>query len=65
MEFLVVLLVSVVMAFVAHEGAKYANDKVPKLNLSPNWFAVIAFLFGVPGMLTLLVYALLKYMVKK
>lgn len=65
MEFLVVLLISVVMAFVAHEGAKYANIKAPKLNLSPNWFAVIAFLFGVPGMVALLVYVLVKYMVKK
>lgn len=65
MEFLVVLLMSVVMAFIAHEGAKYANSKVPKLNLSPNWFAVIAFLFNVPGMVALLVYALVKYMVKK
>ena len=65
MEFLVVLLTSVVMAFVAHEGAKYANSKAPKLNLSPNWFAVIAFLFGVPGMVALLVYVLVKYMVKK
>lgn len=65
MEFLVVLLISVAMAFVAHEGAKYANIKVPRLNLSPNWFAVIALIFGVPGMVALLVYALLKYMVKK
>lgn len=65
MEFLVVLLMSVVMAFVAHEGAKYANIKVPRLNLSPNWFAIIAFLFSAPGMVALLVYALVKYMVKK
>lgn len=65
MEFLVALLVSVVMAFVAHEGAKFANKKVRKLDLSPNWFAVIAFLFGLPGLVALAVYALLKYMIKK
>lgn len=65
MEFLVTLLVSVVTAFVAHEGAKFANKKVRKLNLSPNWFAVIAFLFGLPGLVALAVYTLLKYMIKK
>lgn len=65
MESLVVVLISAFMAFVAHEGANYANSKVPKLNLSPNWFAIVAFLFNVPGMVALLVYALVKYMIKK
>ena len=65
MEFLVALLVSLVTAFVAHEGAKFANKKVRKLDLSPNWFAVIAFLFGLPGLVVLAGYALLKYMIKK
>ena len=65
MEFLVMLLVSIVTAFVAHEGAKFANKKVRKLDLSPNWFAVIAFLLGLPGLVVLVCYALLKYMIEK
>lgn len=65
MEFLVALLISAVMAFVAHEGAQYANRKVRRLNLSPNWFAVIAFIFGAPGLVALAAYALVKYMIKK
>lgn len=48
MEFLFTLLINVLLAFVAHEGAQIANRNVRKLNLSPNWFAVIAFIFGVP-----------------
>lgn len=65
MEFLFTLLINVVLAFVAHEGAQIANSNVRKLNLSPNWFAAIAFLFGVPGLVVLAIYTLLKYMVKK
>lgn len=65
MEFLLSLLVSVIVAFIAHEGAKFANGKVRKLNLSPNWFAVIGFIFGVPGLLFLALYTLIKYMIKK
>lgn len=65
MEFLVTLLIHVLMAFVAHEGAQFANRNVRKLNLSPNWFAVIAFVFGVPGLVVLAVYMLVKYMIKK
>lgn len=65
MEFLVALLSSVVMAFVAHEGARFANKKIRKLDLSPNWFAVIAFLFGLPGLVALAAGALLKYMIIK
>lgn len=65
MEFLIVLLIRVVLAFVAHEIAQIANSNVRKLNLSPNWFAVIAFIFGVPGLVVLSIYMLLKYMVKK
>lgn len=65
MEFLFTLLINVLLAFVAHEGAQIANRNVRKLNLSPNWFAVIAFIFGVPGLVVLAIYTLLKYMVKK
>lgn len=65
MEFLFTLLIHVLLAFVAHEIAQIANSNVRKLNLSPNWFAVISFIFGVPGLLVLTIYMLLKYMVKK
>lgn len=65
MEFLLSILVSILFAFVAHEGAKFANKKVRRLNLSPNWFAVIGLLFGLPGLVVLAIYTLIKYMVKK
>ena len=65
MEFLVALLTSILFAFAAHEGAKFANSKVRRLNLSPNWFAVIGFVFNFPGLVFILIYALIKYMIKK
>lgn len=65
MELIISLLVSMLIAFVAHEGANYANRRVRRLNLSPNWFAFIGFLLGIPGLVILLIYTLFKYMIKK
>ena len=65
LEFLLSLVLMVLCAFVAHEGVKIGNDNFPDLNMSPNWSAVIGFIFGVSGLIGLLLYAVIKIMIKR
>ena len=65
LAFLLSLTLMVLCAFVAHEGVKVGNDNFPELNMSPNWSAVIGFIFGASGLIALLLYAVLKIMIKR
>ena len=65
LEFLLALTLAVICAFVAHEGVRVGNDNFPELKMSPNWSAVIGFIFGASGLLGLLLYAVLKVMIKR
>ena len=65
LELLLSLALAVLCAFVAHEGAKVGNDNFPELKMSPNWSAVIGFIFGAAGLIGLLLYAVIKVMIKR
>lgn len=65
LEFLLMLGLAVFCAFIAHEGARVGNDNFPELKMSPNWSAVIGFIFGASGLIGLLFYAVLKVMIKR
>ena len=65
LEFLLSLVLLVLCAFIAHEGVKIGNENFPDLNMSPNWSAVIGFIFGASGLIGLLLYAVLKIMIKR
>lgn len=52
-------------AYIAHEGVKNANRKFRELDMSPNISAIIGLLFGIPGLIALLLYGAIKVMVKR
>lgn len=65
MEFLISLIICVVYAYVAHELVKWGNKRFKELDMSPNWSAIIAFVFGLCGIIVLAAYGVIKVMVKR
>lgn len=64
-EFLLAILFLAFCAFVAYKGVEIGNAKFPDLNMSPKWSAVIGFLFGTSGLVGILLYAVIKLLIKK
>lgn len=65
MEFLISLVICVVYAYAAHELVKWGNKRFKELDMSPNWSAMIAFVFGLHGIIVLAVYGVVKVMIKR
>lgn len=65
MEFLISLVICVVYAYAAHELVKWGNKRFKELDMSPNWSAIIAFVFGLYGIIVLVVYGAVKVMIKR
>lgn len=64
-EFLISVLISVTCAFIAHEAVRMGNAKWKELDMSPNFSAIIAIIFGIPGIIVLCIYGAIKVMVKR
>ena len=65
MDFLIALLSIVIWAFAGHQLARLVNSNVRGMNLSPNWWAIIGALFGIPGLLWMAIWCLGKYMLTR
>jgi hypothetical protein len=65
MEFLISLVMCVVYAYAAHELVKWGNKRFKELDMSPNWSAIIAFIFGLYGIIVLAAYGVIKVMIKR
>lgn len=65
LDFLFALFISIACAYLAHECVRVGNVHYKELSMSPNWSAVIAFIFGIPGIVGLLFYGAIKVMVKR
>lgn len=64
-EFLLIVLIGVAMGYLSHEAVRIGNGKIPELNMSPNFAACIGFLFGLTGIIVLVIYGAIKVMIKR
>lgn len=65
LQFLLSLLLSFLCAYAAHESVRLGNMKWRELDMSPNFSAIIAFIFGVTGLIVLAMYGAIKVMFKR
>lgn len=64
-NFLLIVFQAIVCAFAAHEGIRIGNEHFKELDMSPNIGAFIALIFGVSGLLGLVLYGAIKVMIKR
>lgn len=65
LNFLFVLACWCVCAYAAYECVVWGNMKFKELDMSPRLSALIGFIFGIPGLVFLLLYAVIKVCLKR
>ena len=63
-NFLLSVVVTLLCGFAAHEGIKIGNEHIKDLDMSPNIGAIIGILFGVYGIIGLVLYGVIKVLIK-
>lgn len=64
-EILISVLCAILWGYVAHELALWGNRQFPELNFFPNVCGVLVIIFGVPGLISLILLAAIKIMIKR
>lgn len=64
-EFLISVLCAILWGYVAHELTLWGNRQFPELNFFPNICGVICIIFGMNGLVILILSAAIKIMIKR
>ena len=65
MNFLVWLCVTIFAGYAAHEIIRIGNDKFPELDMSPNLCAIIGVIFGLYGIVVIVLFGFIKVMIRR